>query len=37
MKAKGILASRRNGSSVLYSIAHKNVIKVIHCIRDHHR
>ncbi|MGA2403321.1 MAG: metalloregulator ArsR/SmtB family transcription factor [Syntrophobacteraceae bacterium] len=35
MKAKGILASRRNGSQVLYSVADKNVIEVIHCVRRH--
>ncbi|MGC9964967.1 MAG: metalloregulator ArsR/SmtB family transcription factor [Syntrophobacteraceae bacterium] len=37
MKAKGILASRRNGSQVLYSVADKNVIEVIHCIREHYK
>jgi ArsR family transcriptional regulator len=36
MKAKGILASRRNGNQVLYSVANKNVIEVIHCIRNHY-
>jgi ArsR family transcriptional regulator len=36
MKAKGILASRRNGSQVLYSVANANVIEVIHCIRRHY-
>jgi ArsR family transcriptional regulator len=35
MKAKGILSSRRNGSRVLYWIANKNVIEVIHCVRKH--
>ncbi len=36
MKAKGILASRRNGSQVLYWVANANVIEVIHCIRRHY-
>jgi ArsR family transcriptional regulator len=35
MKAKGILSSRRNGSQVLYSVADKNVIEVVHCVRRH--
>jgi DNA-binding transcriptional ArsR family regulator len=35
MKAKGILSSRRNGSHVLYSVANKNVVEVIHCVRKH--
>ncbi len=35
MKAKGILSSRRNGSQVLYSVANKNVIEVIQCVRRH--
>jgi DNA-binding transcriptional ArsR family regulator len=35
MKAKGILSSRRNGSQVLYWVANKNVIEVIHCVRKH--
>lgn len=35
MKAKGILSSRRNGSHVLYSVANKNVIEVLHCVRKH--
>ncbi len=35
MKAKGILSSRRNGTQVLYSVANKNVIEVIHCVRKH--
>lgn len=35
MKAKGILSSRRNGSHVLYSVANKNVINVVHCVRKH--
>jgi len=36
MKAKGILASRRNGSQVLYSVANRNVIEVTRCIRKHY-
>ncbi len=35
MKAKGILSSRRNGAQVLYQVANKNVIEVIHCVRKH--
>jgi len=35
MKAKGILLSRRKGSQVLYSVANKNVIEVIQCVRKH--
>lgn len=35
MKARGILSSRRNGSQVIYSVANKNVIEVIHCVRRH--
>lgn len=35
MKAKGILSSRRNGNQVLYSVANRNVIEVIHCVRRH--
>jgi len=35
MKARGILSSRRNGSQVLYSVANKNVIEVVHCVRRH--
>ena len=35
MKAKGILSSRRNGSQVLYAVANKNVVEVIHCVRKH--
>lgn len=34
MKAKGILASRRNGNQVHYSIANPSVVKVIHCVRE---
>ena len=35
MKARGILSSRRNGSQVFYSVANKNVIEVVHCVRRH--
>ncbi len=35
MKAKGILSSRRNGNQVFYSVANRNVIEVIHCVRRH--
>jgi ArsR family transcriptional regulator len=35
MKARGILSSRRNGSQVLYSVANKNVIEVVHCVGRH--
>ena len=34
MKAKGILASRRNGNHVIYSIADPRVVKIIHCVRQ---
>ena len=34
MKAKGILASRRDGNQVYYSVANPTVIKVIHCVRQ---
>ena len=35
MKARGILASHRNGNQVYYSIANRNVVKIIHCVRRH--
>lgn len=35
MKARGILASRRNGTQIYYSIANRNVVKIIHCVRQH--
>ena len=35
MKAKGILSSRRNGNQIFYSVANRNVIEVIHCVRKH--
>ncbi|MFZ0930074.1 MAG: metalloregulator ArsR/SmtB family transcription factor [Syntrophobacteraceae bacterium] len=35
MKAKGILSSRRNGNQVLYAVANRNVVEVIHCVRKH--
>lgn len=34
MKAKGVLASRRNGNQMHYAIANPSVIKVIHCVRQ---
>ena len=34
MKAKGVLASRRNGNHVIYSIADPRVVKIIHCVRQ---
>lgn len=34
MKAKGILASRRNGNQVYYTIANLSVVKVIQCVRQ---
>jgi ArsR family transcriptional regulator len=33
MRMRGVLASRRDGSQVYYSIANPDVVKVIHCIR----
>lgn len=33
MKSKGILASRREGNMVYYSIANLSVVKIIHCVR----
>lgn len=35
MKTKGILGSRRNGTQIYYSIANLNVVKIIHCVRQH--
>lgn len=35
MKAKGILAARRQGNRVMYSVANKSVIEVIECVRNH--
>ncbi len=35
MKAKAILSSKRQGSQILYSVANKNVVQVIHCVRQH--
>jgi len=32
MKMKGILRSRRDSTSVLYSVARQEVFKIIHCI-----
>lgn len=34
MKNKGILSSRRNGNQVYYAIANRNVVKIIHCVRQ---
>jgi DNA-binding transcriptional ArsR family regulator len=34
MKSKGILASRRNGNQVFYTIANFSVVKVIQCVRQ---
>jgi ArsR family transcriptional regulator len=33
MRVRGILAARREGTQVFYSIANPDVVKVIHCIR----
>ena len=33
MRMRGVLASRRDGAQVYYSIANPDVVKVIHCIR----
>ena len=33
MRMRGVLASRRDGAQVHYSIANPDVVKVIHCIR----
>jgi DNA-binding transcriptional ArsR family regulator len=33
MKAKGVLASRRDGTQVYYSIANPAVVKIIHCVQ----
>jgi ArsR family transcriptional regulator len=32
MRDKGVLYSRRDGTSVFYGIANKNVIRLLHCI-----
>ena len=37
MRDKGVLGSRREGSKVYYRIENKNVIRLLHCIRDHCR
>ena len=34
MKMKGILKSRRDATSVLYSVARPEVFKIIHCIEE---
>ena len=33
MRMRGVLAARREGTAVYYSIANPDVVKVIHCIR----
>jgi ArsR family transcriptional regulator len=33
LRTRGILASRREGNMVYYSIANHDVVKVIHCMR----
>ena len=33
MRIRGVLAARREGTQVHYSIANPDVVKVIHCIR----
>jgi ArsR family transcriptional regulator len=33
MRMRGVLASRRKGTLIYYSIANPDVVKVIHCIR----
>ena len=33
MRMRGVLASRREGTLVYYSISNPDVVKVIHCIR----
>lgn len=35
MKAKAILSSRRNGTQIFYSIANRNVVRIIHCVARH--
>lgn len=35
MKSRQILASRRDGTMVYYSIANHNVLQVIECVRRH--
>lgn len=35
MKAHGILASRRDGRNVYYSVANPNALNVLDCIRRH--
>ena len=34
MRMRGVLKSRKNGNMVYYSIANRDVVKVIHCIRS---
>lgn len=33
MRVRGVLGSRREGTLVYYSIANRDVVKIIHCIR----
>jgi ArsR family transcriptional regulator len=35
LKSRGVVAARRNGNQIHYSIAHPGAIKVIQCIRGH--
>lgn len=35
MKAKGIVQSRRQGNSVIYSLANRNVPNILRCIYQH--
>jgi ArsR family transcriptional regulator len=35
MKAKGVLASRREGAKVYYRIENPNVVRVLACVYDH--
>jgi DNA-binding transcriptional ArsR family regulator len=35
LKARGVVAARRQGNQSYYSIANPGAIKVIHCIRGH--
>ena len=33
LKSKGVVASRRQGNQIYYSVANPGAIKIIHCIR----
>jgi len=35
LKSRGVVAARRNGNQIHYSIAHPGAIKVIQCIRGY--